>query len=458
MKIKFLGIALSLLFVCSSVIAQEIVGWRTDGTGKYIDATPPTEWSAEKNVLWKTKMPDKSNSTPVIVGDKIFVCSEPTTLVCVSANDGKILWQRENTYLDTVLPEEVDKVRRQLEEVDIDNTTKEFRKTENQLNNAKNKLEKSPDDAELKQKVEEFSKKFEELKAKLAPVDKYVIPITHDVNGYSSPTPVSDGKNVYVVFGTGVAACYDMEGNRHWIKMVEKTKHGWGHSASPLLINDKLLVHINSLVALNKKTGEKIWQSEANPRWGTSVHTRLGNVDVIITPNGDFFRVSDGKLIASNVSALEYAGPIIHFGAVYFIEFGGKSLNLPLEAADAITPEVIWETKPRKERYYASSVYHEGLIYAINQQSFFSVIDDGTGEVLYEKKLKLGKGTVYPSVTLGGNYLFVSNDNGTTIVLETGREPKEIATNTLETFRSSPVFVGKKMYIRGMEHLYCIGE
>jgi len=81
------------------------------------------------------------------------------------------------------------------------------------------------------------------------------MPETRDVNGYSSATPASDGDNVYVLFGTGVAACYDMEGNRKWIKMLEKSKHQWGHSASPLVVGDKLIVHINDIFALDKKTG-----------------------------------------------------------------------------------------------------------------------------------------------------------------------------------------------------------
>lgn len=456
MKIKVLVIMLVCLLGCSSMVSKQMVGWRTDGTGKYLNAAPSTEWSAETNVVWKTSMPNRSNSTPVVVGDQIFVSSEPTTLVCVRASDGEILWQKTNTYLDMVPPEEVDKIRQQLEEVDIENTTKEFRSTEDQLNDVKNKLKKSPDDAELKQKKESLSQKFEQLKAKLEPVDKYVIPRTHDVNGYSSPTPVSDGKNVYVVFGTGVAACYDMKGNRKWIKLIEKPTDAWGHSASPALVGDKLLVHIKNMIALDKKTGEVIWKSEAKPRWGTAAHTRIGDVDVIITPNGDFFRVSDGKLIAKDTSFLEYAGPIVHDGVVYFIQHGGKAFKLPLEAADTITPELLWETKPHKERYYASSVYHEGLIYAVNQKARFSVIDANTGEVVHKQKLKLGKGTVYPSVTLAGNYLFISSEDGTTLLLKAGREPSEIAKNTLEGFRSSPVFVGERMYVRCLEHLYCI--
>jgi len=104
--------------------SQQVVGWHLDTTGRFLDAAPPIEWSAEKNILWKTLMPNWSNSSPLLVGDRIFVCSEPTTLVCVRASDGEILWQRTNTYLDMLSPEEVDIIRQKLEEVDIENTTK----------------------------------------------------------------------------------------------------------------------------------------------------------------------------------------------------------------------------------------------------------------------------------------------------------------------------------------------
>jgi outer membrane protein assembly factor BamB len=67
-------------------------------------------------------------------------------------------------------------------------------------------------------------------------------------------------------------------------------------------------------------------------------------------------------------------------------------------------------------------------------------------------------GQCYPSITLAGKYLFVSSDNGHTLVLEPGREYKEIAHNVLEPFRSTPVFEGKRMYVRTLQHLWCIGE
>ncbi len=412
---KVLGIVFAVCLLGSSIALAQISGWRIDSTGRYLDATPPTEWSAEKNVVWKTPMPDWSNASPTIVGDRIFVCSEPTTLICVRASDGKILWQRTNTYLDMVPSEKLDAVKQQLAEVQIEETTKAFRSAESKLNNNKNKLKKLPEDAEaekrveLEKKIEDLSKQFEELKTKLEPVSEYVMPNRHDVNGYSSPTPVSDGENVYVIFGTGTAVCYDMEGNRKWIKQIEKPTDAYGHSASPLLVGDKLIVHVLNPIALNKETGEIIWKSKGKPRWGTAVITKIGDVDVIITPNGDFIRASDGKVLAKDTSFLEFARPILHDGIVYFIQHEGKAFKLPSEAGDTIELEELWQTKPKKDRYYASSVYHDGLIYAIVRKGhFFSVIDAKTGEVVYEEKLSLGKGETYPSITLAGKYLFIS--------------------------------------------------
>ena len=82
-------ILISLMAVGSLSLAEEakVVGWRGDGTGRYPDATPPTEWyqkenGESKNILWKTKLPCYSWATPVIVGDKIFartVCCGSTT-------------------------------------------------------------------------------------------------------------------------------------------------------------------------------------------------------------------------------------------------------------------------------------------------------------------------------------------------------------------------------------------
>ena len=90
--------------------------------------------------------------------------------------------------------------------------------------------------------------------------------------------------------------------------------------------------------------------------------------------------------------------------------------------------------------------------------SVFSAIDAKTGQVVYEEKLDLGGGTVYPSVILSGDHILVSSDNGTTIIIQPGREYRQIAKNKIGGFRSTPIMKGKRVYVRGLKHFYCIGS
>src|SRR5215831_11378663 len=94
--------ALALL-LCAAMIpdaSADGIGWRTDGSGRYPKAEPPLEWSTDKNVVWKTPMPGYGVSHPVLVGERVFTCSEPATLLCLSRSDGKILWQKSCSYTE----------------------------------------------------------------------------------------------------------------------------------------------------------------------------------------------------------------------------------------------------------------------------------------------------------------------------------------------------------------------
>ncbi len=101
---------ISIVLITGSILAN-ITGWRTDNTGKYPDADPPLSWDREKNLVWKTPLPSSSNATPVIAGDKIFVCSDTARLICISKSNGKILWQKNNEYKDVLPAEEYKKAR-----------------------------------------------------------------------------------------------------------------------------------------------------------------------------------------------------------------------------------------------------------------------------------------------------------------------------------------------------------
>ena len=96
-------------------------------------------------------------------------------------------------------------------------------------------------------------------------------------------------------------------------------------------------------------------------------------------------------------------------------------------------------------------------LYAANDQGLLTVLDAATGEEVYAERVNM-RGSTYPSISVAGNRLYVSSDTGATVVVQTGREYKELARNQLEPFRSSLVFDGKRVYVRTAKNLFCIGE
>ncbi|HET6427001.1 MAG TPA: PQQ-binding-like beta-propeller repeat protein [Phycisphaerae bacterium] len=447
--------------------AQPVVGWRTDGTGRYPDADPPITWSAQENVVWKTPMPDWSNATPVVVGERIFVCSEPADLICVRASDGEVMWRRPNGYEQYLSPEEAAKVKEDLARA------KPIRQRYNAARKASAEADrewkKAPDDPAVKAKADRLKKEAAALAEELEPLTKYAPPKASALTGYSTPTPVSDGRFVYVHTGLGTTACYDLDGNRKWIAMTDKPRHDWaGHSNSPLLADGKLIVHVVDATGLDAATGRELWRTKS--RWhdifGSPISVNVGGTAVLVSPGGDAIRVADGRTLAREMFHHEFAAPVAEGRVVYSVGAGDSdciAIQLPEEGGEELAPRVLWRKPIRKDRYYASPLIHDGLIYAVTRRCVLSVLDAADGTVVYEKKLEMGgdpkdEDQVFASVTLAGGNVYVSHRLGTTVVLAAGREYRQLAVNKLEEFRACPVFVGRRMYVRGMKHLWCIGR
>jgi outer membrane protein assembly factor BamB len=283
-------------------------------------------------------------------------------------------------------------------------------------------------------------------------------PSVNGVTGYTTPTPVTDGTHVYVLFATGVAACYDLEGNRKWAVNVGPSPDTYGQAASPVLVGDKLILHVERVKALDKATGKPVWQSDVvGPKYGTPVRTTLAGQDVVLTANGAIVRVGDGKVLATGLGNLDGGSPIVDNGVAYYLNIKTAATQLPLSDSDT-APRRVWTGAIASARYYASSVVAKGVVYAIMESSVATAVDIANGKKLWEKKLPLGQGIPYPSITAAGDYVFISNENGQTLVIKAGPEYQEVAHNTLEPFRSSPVFEGKRMYLRTLKHLHCIGK
>ena len=456
--------ALFGLTILTPAVAQDAVGWRTDGTGRYPKADPPTTWGTDKNVVWKTKMPKFSVATPVIVGERIFVCSEPTTLVCVNKADGKIIWEKASKR-DEISWSDAEKEKLKEERAQAAVWSKQQQQLERQINALDKTLQENKDNKdkakEIRKQIDALRTQVRDLRSKresLPLLQRATEPYRDGTAGYSQCTPVSDGKHVYDMFGNGLVACYDLEGKRLWLTLMEHSTANDGHGSSPALVGGKLIVHYADLVALDAKDGSESWRVKMPPLHGTCIPTKIGGEHVVIHPTGALVRVADGKILADKLGSCGDNAPILHDNIAYFISEGARAVRLP-DSLDG-KPESLWKAGlglKGGDYWFASPVLHDGLIYAVNGNCNFSVVDAKTGKLAYFERLDFG-GRVYPSIAQAGKYIYVSSDNGTTLVLEPGREYKEIARNRLETFRSSPVFEGKRLYIRTSNHLWCFGE
>lgn len=435
--------------------AEGVVGWRTNGQGFYATDKSPTTWTATTNVVWSVPSATPSNATPLLVGDRVLYCAEPSVLICASTVDGKKIWEADMRPDRDMSPEERNKLaeaRRVNEELG-----RKIDMKQREVLAINRKRMQAPDNTELRAQFETLNAELSQMRSGYKAVGGE-LPPKHEVNGYTSPTPVSDGKTVWTLFGTGVASAHRVsDGKQLWSRTIDVPREGWGHSASPVLVGGKLIIHINDLRALDPVTGNELWRADVRARWGSSVPAKIGDIDVLVTPAGSIVRVSDGAVLVSRLAELEYNAPVVQGNIVYFIQSQSRAYRLPASANDNVKPELLWQTDIARERYYSSPLILDGLIYAVMQRGEFTVLDASTGKVVYTKQLDLGGGTFYPSITGAGNRVYVSSDNGTTVVLEAGRAYKEIARNQFDAFRSCLVFDGQSLFIRSLKALYRIG-
>jgi outer membrane protein assembly factor BamB len=436
------GLAAGLVFV--STLAAETIGWRTDGTGTYPGAVPPTDWG-EKNVVWKTKLPGQSYGSPILVGDRIFVVSDPAELLCLSAADGKVLWQRSQSLEDVLGADTGKKV------------VAEFARLKAEQDRLRRERDKTKDDAARKAELDKQVKATEAEQNAFAA--RYPAPpaIANRGSTNSAATPTSDGKHVYAVFGNGIACAYTTEGEKLWVRFVESSVIGFGHSSSPVLVDGKLLIHLKELVALDAGTGKEVWRTPLDARYATPVPARVGTTAVVVSPAGAVVRLADGRVMlrSGNLSSSE-GTPVVHDDIVYTFDGRARASRLVPAGDGAVKLERLWEKPISGGRRTPSSLLLDGLLYAVNTDGTLDVLDAATGELQYQQRLKIGE--VYASATAAGGYLFFGGTKGETVVIKPGKEYQEVARSKVEGFGSSPVFSGRRLYLRTRQNLYCIGE
>ncbi len=459
-----------------TLFAASPVGWRMDGRSDFSTAKPQTQWGPADRVVWATPLPQWSNACPVLVGDRIFVCAEPSTLVCLDST-GKILWQHSADYSDLPAPPaaELEKNRAAIAAEHLPEQVAalqaEIKAKTDLLAPLKADSAAKKGDAAAEAKVDAAAKQISPLDQKLkainerilslTPISERKLPPTNPTNGYSSATPVCDGRFVYAAFGSGMVACYAMDGARQWLRLFpENTRRGWGSSTSPVLVGNLLITHYLDMVALNAGTGKEVWRVPHAHSFGTPAIVTLGKLTLLVTDGGDVVNAADGKTLA-NTMKLSFCSPLAKDDVVFCADMGkAQAFRLSADGQGGVTAKMLWEASINSDRHYASPLLAGGFLYLLGKDSVLDVVDAKTGAVDYQQKLGLG-GTAYPSPVLDGDVVIVSSDNGKSAVLKQGATYEEVARCTLESFRATPVCSGSRMFVRTCSKdskLYCIGE
>jgi outer membrane protein assembly factor BamB len=380
------------------------------------DTNLPLKWSKTENVTWRLPLPAWSGSTPVIWKDRVFInVAERGDLFlwCVDRDKGTAIW-----------------------------------------------------------------------KARLGGGDH-----RENKQNMSTPSPVTDGQHVWTMTGTGALRAFDLAGKELWARDIQKD-YGpfglqWGYASSPLLLDDALYVQVlhgmktdaaSYVLRIDKATGKTFWRVERPTRarvespdaYTTPTLLRHNGASEIVVSGADVVTGHDlatGKEVwradglnpRNDSSQRVVASPIV-FGEMLFV----PSRERPLLAFKAIgrgditRSSLAWSFDNGPD--VPTPVTDGAYLYIVRDNGTMWCLDTQTGKPAYARQ-RLRPATYSGSPVLAGGRIYVTNEDGLTMVVKTGPEFQVLAENDLgEHTLSSPAISDGQIFIRTDTALYAIGK
>jgi len=398
----------------------------------------PLTWSETQNVKWKVPLPSWSGATPAIWGDRIFVASPSAAGSGADAPAGRTMARLKPEGQDLLLLCFSRKDGRQLWKTRLCGGNSQIGK-----------------------------------------------------QNMSSPSPVTDGRMVWALTGTGVLTGLDLEGKVVWQEDLQK-KYGkfgllWGYGASPLLWDDKLIVPVMHgmhtddpcyLVAFDPKTGKVAWRverptdakQESPDSYATPVPMKAGDRTDILVVGGDYVTGHDPKTgrevwrcggfnpkgsewwrtVCSPLPAGDMVFGCTKQGPFVACRGGGRGLVTKTHLAWTSAEVACDVPTPVSDGKY---------LYVLGDGGFMTCFDPKTGKAFYQKQ-RLPRGTYSASPLLADGKIYVTSERARTTVLAPGPEFKVLAENPLDDdyTLSSIAVSGSDLFIRTSANLYCIGK
>ena len=407
--------------------------WRGPlGTGVAPHANPPVKWSEVENIRWKIALPGTGHSTPIVWGDRVLITtavpygdsmeprydsahgahdSVPVTqrhrfiVLAISRREGKILWQRT---LHTEVPHEGG----------------------------------------------------------------------HLSGTFASHSPVTDGEHVFAFFGSRGIYALDLDGELQWKADLGEmqTKHAHGEGSSPALHGDTLIINWDHegqsfVIAFDKRTGEERWRFARDEvtSWATPIVIEHGDTRQLVVSGTNRVRGYDlatGDVIweCSGLSANIVASPVSADGMVYVGSSYDRRAMLAIRLDGAKgditgTAQVVWSRRRGTPYVPSPLLYGDSLYFLHHYQGILSRVDAKTGEERTGPFRLGGIRNVYASPVGAANRLYITDRQGTTLVMSHADVPEILAVNRLDdSFSASVAVVGGELFLRGERSLYCIAE
>lgn len=305
----------------------------------------------------------------------------------------------------------------------------------------------------------------------------------------SSPSPVTDGKSVYVMTGTGILKGFDLSGNELWARDIQKDYGqfglNWGYASSPLLHEDALFVQVlhgmrtddpSYLMRIDRKTGKTVWKverptnavRESPDAYTTPALLRYGKTTEIVITGGDCVTGHDpatGKELwrANGLNPDNdpfhriVASPVIYNEVIYAptrvrpvlaLRAGGRG--------DISTSHLLWSAQNGPD--VPTPVTDGRYFYVVNDRGVMWCLDAKTGAEVYGQQ-RIKPGTYSASPVLADGKIYVTNEDGLTTVVKAGPTFEVLAENPLNDYcLSSPAISDGQIFIRTAQSLYCIGK
>lgn len=436
---KRLLVAVFSLLVGFGALAQSAEDywpmWRGPiGNGVAVKGNPPTEIGPDKNLKWKVELPDAGDCTPIVWGDRIYIQYAVATK---EDTEAKVPSREEQEVLGREIFTPIPTVPYVFGVMCLDRATGEtIWKTD--------LLETIPHEGH------------------------------HMSSSFASYSPVTDGKHLWVNFGSRGLHCLTVDGECVWsadlIEML--TIRAFGEGSSPAVTGDGVYVVCDhegqsKIFAFNKLTGEKLWEKDRDEpsSWATPFPVEVNGKTQLVTSGSTAVRAYDpenGDIIwqCSGLHPGALPSPVIGDGMAFFmtgfqnyallaIELGGTG---DLTGTDAVK----WTLDENTPYVPSPMLYGDRLYFTSGMRAALSCYDAKTGKPHYETERLDGVKQLYSSPTGANGHVYIAGRKGGVIVLKDSDTYEVVSTASFdEGFDASPVVVGDELFLRGEKHLYC---